>query len=289
MGDLELPLGLIADRLRKGRVIPFLGAGASRGCLPLEPGAAAVPSGHDLALQLARKVQFPDDAPINLATVAQYFEVMSGRGGLNEELHDAFAHRFTPAPLHEYLAALPQPLLVVTTNYDTLIEDAFAAKKLRFGKVVHTTDPGLAEQVLWWKPGAAEPEYVRPNTLDVDLGTTSVVYKIHGAADLLQAQRDQYVITENDYVDFVTRLTRGSAVPSVLAEAFATRHFLFLGYGLRDWNLRVVLNRVAPQDRQAKSWAIEENPSPMERRFWQDRGVEVFKLTLAEFVDRLTG
>ena len=32
------------------------------------------------------------------------------------------------------------------------------------------------------------------------------------------------------------------------------------------------------------SWAIDAEPSSLEQRFWQDRGVEVFKMTIAEFL-----
>ena len=38
-------------------------------------------------------------------------------------------------------------------------------------------------------------------------------------------------------------MTKNKAIPAIFAEPFQTRHFLFLGYGLNDWNLRVVLYR----------------------------------------------
>jgi hypothetical protein len=76
----------------------------------------------------------------------------------------------------------------------------------------------------------------------------------------------------------------------MFAEPFQTRHFLFLGYGLRDWNLRVVLNRIEKdlqRSRNITSWAIQSQPSPLERRFWQQRQVEVYPLTLNEFVQKI--
>ncbi len=70
---------------------------------------------------------------------------------------------------------------------------------------------------------------------------------------------------------------------------------MFLGYGLYDWNLRVVLNRIEKDLRPAgigakgiKSWAIQYKPKPLERRFWQERGVEVYDMTIEEFVQELT-
>src|SRR5262249_35417886 len=129
------------------------------------------------------------------------------------------------------------------------------------------------------------------NLVDIDLAKRSVVYKMHGTVDRDDAERDQYVITEDDYIEFLARMTRGRAIPAGLAEPFLRSQFLFLGYGLRDWNLRVVLNRIEKDLRRAKnvsrekrSWAIDANPSPLEMRFWEERGVNIYRLTLDEFV-----
>ena len=129
------------------------------------------------------------------------------------------------------------------------------------------------------------PREVSPNRLDIELGERTVVYKMHGAVDRKQPSRDQYVITEDDYVDFLARMTKNKAVPSIFADPFQTRHFLFLGYGLNDWNLRVVLNRIP---KGIRSWAIQYQPRALERRFWQERGVEVYDFMLDEFVHQLT-
>jgi hypothetical protein len=35
------------------------------------------------------------------------------------------------------------------------------------------------------------------------------------------------------------------------------------------------------------SWAIQLNPSPLEQRLWQQRGVDVYDMMLEEFVTKL--
>jgi hypothetical protein len=284
MSDLNLPAPLIKESLQKGLVIPFLGAGASLGVTPEE----GLPSAHALAGVLAVKTSFPRDQAPDLATVAQWFEVVAGRRPLYRELRTVFARRrFPPTALHRYLASIKAPLLIVTTNYDDLIEQAFEEARKPYDLVVHTTDPAIGDRLLWWPHGANEPKVVRATKLDIDLDRTTVIYQMHGGVDRALAERDQYVITEDDYIDFLTRLTKRSALPSIFAEPFEDRHFLFLGYGLRDWNLRVVLNRVQRDLHRAlhlTSWAIDADPSVLEQRFWQDRRVEVFKMTIAQFL-----
>jgi SIR2-like protein len=288
-GGLLPPYRLIADGLEEGAVIPFLGAGASLGCrLEDAEGDSTLPSATDLSKQLASTANFPQGADQNLASVAQYYEIVSGRNGLNDALHEVFAAKYEPSRLHRYLASIERPLLIVTTNYDRLLETAFEHRP--HDLVVHTTEAAANERLLWWRNGAKEPERVLAKKLYIDLGKTTVIYKMHGAVDALLAARDQYVITEDDYVDFVSRLIRKKAIPAIFAEPFQNRHFLFLGYGLRDWNFRVVLNRVDKSLRGGNvppSWAIDAKPSALETRLWQRRGVEVYGMTIEEFLDGL--
>src|SRR5207245_3517114 len=125
-----------------------------------------------------------------------------------------------------------------------------------------------------------------------DLEAVTVIYKMHGAVDRTRPERGQYVITEDDYIDFLARLTNATAIPTIFAEPFQTRPFLFLGYGLRDWNLRVVLNRIEKEARrpgEIMSWAIQKDPSSWEQRLWSKKDVNVYDLTIEEFVKEMRG
>jgi hypothetical protein len=251
-----------------------------------------LPNASELTSHLAIETSFPPGETAELSKVAQYFNVVGGRDALDQELHAIFNALYDPSPLHTFLAAAPAPLLIVTTNYDDMVEQALRAAGRPFDLIVHTTDVKLGYRLLWWQHGESEPHEVNQKEIDIDLDKVTVLYKMHGAVDRQLATRDQYVITEDDYIEFLSRMTKNKAIPNIFAEPFQTRHFLFLGYGLRDWNLRVVLNRVEKdigRTKGIKSWAIQRDPSPLERRFWQDRGVEVFDLSLDEFVAKLSG
>jgi hypothetical protein len=234
--------------------------------------------------------EFPDDEPPDLTKVAQYYDVVVGRDKLQMELRSIFNRDYPLTSLHTFLADVPVPLLIVTTNYDDLIERAFDDKDHEYDLVIHTTHSTVGDQLLWSEHGTPEPRRVNSNRLDIDLQAVTVIYKMHGAVDRRQATRDQYVITEDDYIDFLARMTKNKAIPAIFAEPFQTRAFLFMGYGLYDWNLRVVLNRIEKDLRRRKgikSWAIQYKPKPLERRFWQEHGVEVYDMTTEEFVQEL--
>jgi hypothetical protein len=285
-------------------VIPFLGAGASFG--ERNPGEIAwresaerggrmsfLPTASELADLFAINASFPAGESRELPKVTQYFGTFIGRIGLQRQLHDIFTFDQRPSALHTYLAEIAgqRPLLIVTTNYDDLIERAFAAAGRLFDTVVHLTDPDRDGDVLWLRNGGTERKTVLAKDVDIDMSAVSVIYKMHGSIDRSPGGRSQYVITEDDYVEFLTRMTKSAAIPNIFAEAFQTRPFLFLGYGLYDWNLRVVLNRIEKELRRPGdivSWAVEPRSKPLEKALWEKRNVAVFDgLTLNEFVERL--
>src|SRR6266496_3056587 len=98
-----------------------------------------------------------------------------------------------------------------------------------------------------WPP-EGEPTLIEvPNEYEkLRPGEQSVILKIHGAIDRAgpEAEWDSYVITEDHYIDYLTRTEIQNLVPVMLAMQLRRSHFLFLGYSMRDWNLRVILHRI---------------------------------------------
>ena len=282
---IEPPYGIILDELRSGNAIPFLGSAASRvGCRAGDP--AFLPSGAQLADMLAQDANFPSSDEhdrSDLAKVSSYYVDGSNRGALRRRLRRVFVEgQYQCNDLHRFLAAIANNLLVVTTNYDTLLEQAFLEIGKPYDLVVYPADnQEYANGVLWWPHGDKEPRKLKPNQLDVeDVGKSNLIYKIHGSVDTKSDRWDSFVITEEDYVKFLSRMN--NAVPAAFREYFSSRAFLFLGYSLRDWNMRVLLKEVSVSD--ITSWAILHQPSTFEHKLWERRKVDIFDLTLEEFV-----
>jgi hypothetical protein len=296
---LRPPYPEIYTRLMTGRLIPFLGAGA-----PLytrnpketpwykkaqgKESLSYLPNAGELAAYLAVRTEVPESETGELTKMAQYYEAAVGRDPLRERLQEIFSYNQAPTPIHDFLAAAPTPLLIVTTNYDNLMENAFAARPGKPYDVV--VQAAKHNTVLWWPYRQANPVEISADDLDIKLNEVSVVYKMHGAVDRRPEQLGDYVITEDDYVELLTRMTRRKVIPPIFGDPFRTRPFLFLGYGLYDWNLRVILNQIQTFRRYPKfrSWAIETLVKPVERKLWEARGVDVYDgLTLEKFLDEL--
>ncbi|HEX7625620.1 MAG TPA: BTAD domain-containing putative transcriptional regulator [Gaiellaceae bacterium] len=272
-----------------GRLVPVLGTGA------MFNGSGAGDARDQLAEHLARTFDCPREHAGDLAKVAQYVVVTHGVGPLYDELHGIFDRDYEPQPVHRFLAELPPVLraagvpqqLIVTTHYDCALELAFAEAGEAYdvvsyialgrdrGKFLHRSAEGHAHVIQLPNAYAEVPLERRP-----------VILKIHGEVDRGPARAtESFVVSEDDHIAYLAETGLGGVLPVTLAARLRRSHFLFLGYGLLDWSLRVFLHRLW-SDGQAdyRSWAVQPSAGAVEREFWKRRGVEPSSRALDEFV-----
>ena len=293
----------VIDAFMEGEVIPFLGAGVNLCGRP--PGtdwqqAHYLPSGTELAAYLAAEFGYPSNDKQDLVRVSQYATVMRGSGPLYRRLQQVFAAEYPPTSLHHFLATLPATLrergclqpyqLIVTTNYDDLLERAFEAAGEPCDLVSYVA---AVEQrgKFWHVPHGDTPRLIdKPNEyLDLPLGQRTVILKIHGAMDRAGIEQSSFVITEDDYIDYLARMNTSSPLPKTLAARMKQSGFLFLGYSLRDWNLRVILHRIwGEQKLTYSSWAIQLDPEDLDRKYWMKRDVEILNVQLEQYITGLS-
>ena len=100
--------------------------------------------------------------------------------------------------------------------------------------------------------------------------------------------RDNFVITENDYIGYLTQSPVESLIPLQILNTIRDSHFLFLGYRVQDWSDRVFLQRIwGNHPLEARSWAVDPAPRVVERELWDRFGVNVIEEPLADFIDDL--
>ena len=148
-----------------------------------------------------------------------------------------------PTPAHCLLAKLPFPC-IITTNFDSLMERALEAER---------KNPQVESYVR-----RADKKDLRPGTEEEPL-----VYKLHGSID----QIDTLIATEDDVIDFAACLLQDNpSLPSLIGKLFETNTLLFVGYGLRDWNVRMMLRALRKRRGPSgtpdiASYAIQRRPA----------------------------
>src|SRR5262249_3340802 len=85
--------------------------------------------------------------------------------------------------------------------------------------------------------------YTLLNSASTQQPSRPILFKMHGSVDKVNAGNDSYLITEEDYVDFLGR-AGGSYSPPYVNALMEGKDFLFLGYSLEDWNVRVILRKL---------------------------------------------
>jgi hypothetical protein len=303
---LDAQLHTVAQAMQEGRVIPFMGAGANR-CGRSEDESwrfgetTHLPDGRELANDLAEYFGFPATQTRDLVRVSQYASVMKGSGPLYQRLHDVFDADFPPSPLHALLARLPgvwrekrcdpPPYqLIVTTNYDDALERAFADAGEPFDLLSYVAKGPDSGRFLHVPPDGKPRPIKKSNQYPLSLAERTIILKIHGAVNRIDRNEDSYVIAEDDYIDFLSQTSIAKVVPVMLNDHMQNSHFLFLGYSLRDWNLRVILRRIwGEQHLEYRSWSIQRHPDPLELEFWPKRNVDIYDVDLAEYVRKLKG
>jgi hypothetical protein len=101
MDGFDEHIAYVANRLARGLVTPFLGAGANLCGRPRDYswklGDGYFPSGAELALHLADTFGYEEgDDPGDLMAVATYTELMMGKSPLYSELRDIFDRDVSP-------------------------------------------------------------------------------------------------------------------------------------------------------------------------------------------------
>jgi hypothetical protein len=300
----------VINSFASGRVVPFLGAGTNWRPpeQPFVPGKS-LPTGSELTTYLAEKHSYPRGKAHELPRVSQYVTLKEGSVTLYDSLRELFDNDFAPNSLHTFFAGLPSALvnkgllktndsvlrrfLIVTTNYDDVLEKTFLAAQQPCHVVTYFTGDAQSEyrgRFLHYPPGGdskivdADPEGYK----DLLMDDYPIILKIHGAIDRKQSTKDSFVITEQHYTEYLTRTDIEQLLPEPIPAKLMNSRILFLGYSLRDWNLRVILHRIqSVQQHTYRNWAIQLQVDELEELFWEQHRVDILKEGLKLYIARL--
>ena len=249
---------LVGD-LKRGRCIPVVGAGVSSWLFG---------DRRDTAQKWASEYPFQTTpGPLDdLPQIAQFAAARWGDNVVRDDLREFYVRRISELipeadattergldeltvaawenagcnrrDLHHLLAQFPCPVYL-TTEVSSLLTEALklAGKDPRTAYFGRSTEFVADEDGEW----IGDP-YYRP-TVD----SPFVLHVFGSLADL-----DSIVITEDEYLDFLARVSRrdiGHVIPHFVTEAIAENSLLFTGFGLHDWSLRILLRSIIDRRR----------------------------------------
>jgi hypothetical protein len=234
---MKMPTGIpprLLDAVAANKLVPFVGAGISKKTIP-----GQFPSWSELVAELCEEAN-----RLRVISSIEKKEVTNliKQGKLTiaaeivksvlpaDALVAVFDKRFVTGNLNsvdlrtQILILKIASRIVLTTNYDTLLEDAFA-RHFRFaGNVVTYRDP-----------------YSVQNTIQsFDESGPPLVFKIHGTI----RDRSSIVLSERDYRSL---MFDHEANKTVISTIFMSNVLLFLGFSMNDREVLFHLERMRHQ------------------------------------------
>lgn len=200
------------ELIRNEEVIIWAGAGLSL--------YAGYPSGQRLGEILVENLSQQERRNINenlpLPDLAEEFFRLKGnnRNALIKILKQTFLDKEPTSTIcHQNLANIPHFKTIITTNYDSLIENAFKQK----GQIA----------------------FSRKHIPYLQNGKTHI-FKAHGDLN----EPDSIIITKSDYNNFFKTNSDNDVYWTVIRERLTTNNVLFLGYNIEDPNVSVIFDKI---------------------------------------------
>lgn len=199
------------ELIRKEEVIIWAGAGMSL--------YAGYPSGKKLGEILVENLSAKEkeslDTNLTLPNLAEEFYRLKGnnKNSLIRILNETFKKKAESTDTHEKLSIIPHFKTIITTNYDSLFEDAYKQK----AQVIYKT-----KQIPFIENKKTQ------------------IFKVHGDLN----EPDSIILTNSDYNNFFKDNHDNGTYWSVVRERLATNSVLFLGYNLEDPNVSVIFDRI---------------------------------------------
>jgi len=254
----------LVDAARNRTLIPLVGAGLSAQAGPEYPGWSGLLL--DMRDRAVHAGHLSGDEGVEVATLMGRGNYLMAAQALKhslplDEYLSFLQDKFDPSgvhpmEVHRELFRLRAPMYI-TTNYDRLLENAYAWEYGEAATVVTYQNTVLAQQRL----------------LDGRQATRPLIFKIHGTID----DPDGVILSEWDY----RKLIHSSpGYRLVLSAVFLTHTVLMLGFSFADPELRLLLetHREALKHRNSPDYMLlpRDSAGPVEvHRLREDFGLQV--------------
>jgi hypothetical protein len=97
--------------------------------------------------------------------------------------------------------------------------------------------------------------------------------------------QSSYIASDADYVDYITELMGGFAVPAFVKARRKGKRYLLLGMSLnRDSERMVFSDLIYDAAKDPAGWALIAQPTDKERRFCAKQGIVIVEATLSELL-----
>jgi len=257
----------ILNGLYENRVVPYIGPGALFDATNKLTGAAMPADSNSLILAMNNGNPMAPKLMYEFPRAAMNQELKKGRNFLGQFLTKLYGEtEWNRAAVHDWLAEW-KPSYVIDINRDTQLQDSYA-------DVEHTLIVGVARitasQFRYKIYHFDGSDYFEIPQEQVDT-RLPILFKPMGTPK----PEANYIASDADYVDYITELMGGFAIPDFLKEYRKGKQYLFIGVPLNRDSERMVMSDIVYGAAGHKGWVLNKNPTAKELRYCKKIGLEI--------------
>jgi hypothetical protein len=257
----------ILNGLYENTVVPYLGPGVLFDAAHKQTGEAMPADSNSLILAMNNGKTMAPKLMYEFPRAAMNQELKRGRNFLGQFLTKLYGEtEWTRAAVHDWLANW-KPAYVVDINRDTQLQDSYADKP-------HTLIVGVARITatafrfkIYHYDGSDYAE-IPQEQIDQSL---PVLFKPMGTPK----PEANYIASDADYVDYISELMGGFAIPDFLKEYRKGKQYLFIGMPLNRDSERMVMSDIVYGAAEHKGWVLNKHPTNKEVRYCKKIGLEI--------------
>lgn len=267
----------ILNGLYENQVIPYLGPGVVYDSVSKISGEPMPADSDSLILAMNGGKPMAPKLMYEFPRAAMNQELKRGRNFVTQFLDKLYGHtQWSRSSVHDWLAEW-RPKYVVDINRDTQLQDTYADEE-------HTLVVGLARVIgtafrfkVFHYDGSNYFE-IPQEQIDKNL---PILFKPMGTPK----PESNYIASDADYVDYITELMGGFAIPNFLKEYRKDKKYLLLGMALNRDSERMVMSDIVYGANEHKGWFLRKNPTDKEKRFSERMGFELIEISCQEFLE----
>ncbi|PPD28658.1 MAG: SIR2 family protein [Methylomonas sp.] len=267
----------ILTGLYDNQVIPYLGPGVLSDVTSKLNGTPIPADSDSLILAMNGGKPMAPKLMYEFPRAAMNQELKRGRSFLTQFLDKTYKDiQYSRAAIHEWLAEW-KPSYVIDINRDTQLQDSYADEE-------HTLIVGLARVIgnhYRFKIYHYDSEkYFEIEQTQVD-NKLPILFKPMGTP----LPESNYVASDADYVDYITELMGGFAIPDFLKDYRKGKKYLLLGVPLNRDSERMVMSDITYAADEHRGWFLRKNPTDKEKRFAAKIGFELIEADCADLLE----
>lgn len=267
----------ILDGLYDNKIVPYLGPGVLFDAKNKQTGIPMPADSDSLILAMNDGRPMAPKLMYEFPRAAMNLELKRGRNFLGQFLTKLYGQtEWTRASAHDWLASW-KPAYVIDINRDSQLQDSYA-------DTPHTLIVGLARISasqfrfkIYHFDGNAYTE-IPQEQVDSNL---PILFKPMGTPK----PEANFIASDADYVDYITELMGGFAIPDFLKAYRKGKQYLLIGMPLNRDSERMVMSDILYSAAEPKGWVLNKNPTAKEQRFCKKIGLEILDVSVEELLD----